>query len=46
MNINIRNEEPKDYRRVDEVDESFPPKEKKYQESQDEYESTISMLDE
>jgi predicted N-acetyltransferase YhbS len=31
---------------VDEFDKSFPPKEKKYQASQDEYESAISMLDE
>jgi len=31
---------------VDEFDQSFPPKEKKYQVSQDEYEAMISMLDE
>lgn len=31
---------------VEEFDRSFPLKEKKYQESQDEYEATISMLDE
>ncbi|WP_217587160.1 GNAT family N-acetyltransferase [Lentibacillus saliphilus] len=31
---------------VEEFDKSFPPKEKKYQESQDEYEATISLLDE
>jgi len=31
---------------VDEFDKSFPPKEKKYQESQDEYEAASSMLDE
>lgn len=31
---------------VDEFDKSFSPKEKKYQTSQDEYEATISMLDE
>ena len=31
---------------VDEFDQSFPPKEKKHQASQDEYEATISMLDE
>ena len=30
---------------VDEFDKSFPPKEKKYQESQDEYEAAASMLD-
>lgn len=31
---------------VDEFDKSFPPKEKKYQASQDEYEAASSMLDE
>ena len=31
---------------VDEFDQSFPPKEKKYQASQDEYETASSMLDE
>jgi|SRR6056297_1307625 len=31
---------------VDEFDKLFPPKEKKYQASQDEYEAAISMLDE
>lgn len=31
---------------VDEFDKTFPYKEKKYQESQDEYETTISMFDE
>lgn len=30
---------------VDEFDKSFPPKEKKHQAGQDEYEATISMLD-
>lgn len=30
---------------VDEFDKSFPPKEKKYQESQDEYETATSLLD-
>jgi hypothetical protein len=31
---------------VDEFDKSFPPKEKKYQASQDKYEASSSMLDE
>ncbi|WP_443123218.1 GNAT family N-acetyltransferase [Halobacillus sp. B29] len=31
---------------VNEFDQSFPPKEKKYQESQDEFEKAASMLDE
>lgn len=30
---------------VDEFDKSFPPKEKKYQSSQDEYEAASSMLE-
>lgn len=30
---------------VDAFDQSFPPKEKKYQESQDEYETSCSLLD-
>ncbi len=31
---------------VEEFDKSFPPKEKKYQESQDEYEAAVALLDE
>ena len=31
---------------VDEFDKSFPPKEKKYQASQEEFEAASSMIDE
>ncbi|MCG8484563.1 MAG: hypothetical protein MJA31_14725 [Clostridia bacterium] len=54
MNINIRNEQSKDYRRVEKVARDafwnlyfvFSPKEKKFQESQVEYETASSLLDE